>query len=386
MKTRILILHNFYQQGGGEDKVVAAERDLLSVQGHEVKLVSVANNAIMGILRKVQAAWETPYSPSSLRMVESELQRFQPDVVHVHNFFPLLTPSIYDACKKAGVPVVQTLHNYRTICPGAMLMRDGQPCEECVSGSPYRAVVHRCYRGSLLGTLAVARMVASHRLRGTWLDKVDSFIALTEFAKSKFVQAGFPAEKIVVKPNFVDSPTVPSPGVKRSGALFVGRLSQEKGLDTLIEAWKTLNIPLRVIGDGPLAVQVKSCGLSHVKYLGPCSSHEVAAEMAQALFLVVPSRCYEGFPIVIAEAFASGLPVLASRLGSLAEIVEDGVTGAHFEAGNPVDLAKKAQWAAGHPEELLKMEQQAVRIYKERYTAEENYRILIDVYAKVFSC
>lgn len=380
---KILVLHNSYQQNGGEDAVVAAECGLLTVHSHEVRSLIVTNDVISGFWRKLQVAWKTPYSSLSLRLLESELQRFKPDVVHVHNFFPLLTPSVYDACKSAGIPVVQTLHNYRTICPGAMLMRDGWPCEECISDSPYRAVLYRCYRSSLLGTLSVARMVACHRSRGTWQDKVDSFIALTEFAKSKFVQAGFPAEKIVVKPNFVDSPAVPSPGVKRSGALFVGRLSQEKGLDTLIEAWSTLNVPLRIIGDGPLAEKIKSSGLSHVELLGSCSSQEVAEEMAQALFLVVPSRCYEGFPIVIAEAFASGLPVLASRLGSLAEIVEDGVTGAHFEAGNPVDLAKKAQWASRHPEELLKMEQQAVRVYNERYTAEENYLMLMDVYAKV---
>lgn len=380
---RILILHNTYQQKGGEDAVVAAECGLLTAHGHEVRPVIVTNDVISGFWRKLGAAWETPYSSSSLRMVESELQRFQPDVVHVHNFFPLLTPSIYDACKKAGVPVVQTLHNYRTICPGAMLMRDGQPCEECVSGSPYRAVVHRCYRGSLLGTLAVARMVASHRLRGTWLDKVDSFIALTEFAKSKFVQAGFPAEKIVVKPNFVDSPTVPSPGVKRSGALFVGRLNQEKGIDTLIEAWSTLNVPLRVIGDGPMSERVKSCGLSQVEYLGSRSSQEVAAEMAQAEFLVTPSHWYEGFPMVIAEAYACGLPVLVSRLGSLAEIVVDGVTGTHFEARNPEDLAEKVRWAAGNPEELQRMSRNACRIYKGKYCSEVNYPMLMDIYKNI---
>jgi len=262
-------------------------------------------------------------------------------------------------------------------------MRDEQPCEECLSGSPYRAVAHRCYRGSLLGTLAVARMVACHRSRGTWLDKVDSFIALTEFAKSKFVQAGFPAEKIVVKPNFVDCSRAPSPGEKRSGALFVGRLSMEKGVDTLIEAWSTLNVPLRVIGNGPLAEKVKSCGLSHVEYLGPCSSQEVAAEMTQAEFLVTPSHWYEGFPMVIAEAYACGLPVIASRLGSLAEIVVNGVTGAHFEAGNPEDLAEKVRWAAGNPEELQQMGRHARRIYEEKYCSEVNYPMLMDIYGKV---
>ena len=204
-KIGVLILHNHYQQAGGEDAVAAGERALLREHGHEVHLHSVSNDAIQGLWVKTVTAWRTPYSQWGRRETTRIINETAPDIVHVHNFFPLLSPSVYDACLDAGVPVVQTLHNYRTICPGSLLMRDGKLCEDCIQGTPYQGALHGCYRDSRLGSLAVARMVDTHRRRGTWENKVDRFIALTEFARGKFVQAGFPAQKIVVKPNFVEA-------------------------------------------------------------------------------------------------------------------------------------------------------------------------------------
>lgn len=191
----ILILHNTYQQAGGEDQVVANESALLRQNGDTVILHTVSNDGIKGFWRKMATAWQVPYSRSVRKEILEVIEAERPDVVHVHNIFPLLTPSVYDACREAGVPVVQTLHNYRNICPGSLLMREGEVCEKCIQGSPYQAVLHKCYRDSRLGSLAVARMVDFHRRRGTWLTKVDCFIAPTGFSKSKFVEAGFPPKK-----------------------------------------------------------------------------------------------------------------------------------------------------------------------------------------------
>ena len=378
---RLLFAHNYYQQGGGEDAVVANERSLLADRGHEVRMFSVSNEAIDGVWSKIRTAWQAPYSQNARKSMAKSIAEFSPDVVHVHNFFPLLTPSIYDACRNARVPVVQTLHNYRTICPGALLMCGGRPYERCIRGSPYRAVLHRCYRGSLLGSMAVARVVDVHRKKGTWRTKVNCYIALTAFAKTKFVEAGFPPDKIVVKPNFVeDRQAQAADGISREGALFVGRLSPEKGVHTLLRAWSSLDVPLRVIGAGPLLDAARSDVGAKIQVLGRKPAGAVAAEMSRAAFQIMPSEWYEGFPMTLAEAFCHGLPVIASRLGAMAEIIEDGVTGLHFTPGDADDLAAMVRWATEHPKEMRRMGTNARRVYEEKYTPERNYRMLMKIY------
>ena len=377
---RILQAHNAYQKAGGEDAVVANEGALLTGRGHQVRLWSVDNAAITGPWAKLRTAWQVPYSHTARRRVAAAIAEFAPDVVHVHNFFPLLTPSVYDACRDAGVPVVQTLHNYRTVCAGALLLRNGRPCEDCIGGSPYQGALHGCYRGSRPGSFAVARMIDRHREQGTWRTKVDRFIALTEFAKAKFIEAGFPADKIAVKPNFVDDQGARPPEADRHGALFVGRLSPEKGIGTLLTAWRDLDVPLRIAGDGPLLSMAQSTDSHNVVPLGKLPPEAVNQEMARATFLVMPSECYETFGMVIAEAFSKGLPVIASRLGAMAEIVEDRVTGLHFAPGDAHDLAAKARWAADHPEQMRRMGANARRAYEERYAPKVNYEKLLAIY------
>ena len=377
---RILQVHNAYQQAGGEDAVVANEGTLLTGHGHEVRLWSVSNDEIQGLWAQLRTAWQVPYSHTARRRVAAAIAGFVPDVVHVHNFFPLITPSVYDACRDAGVPVVQTLHNYRTICAGALLLRNGRPCEDCIGGSPYQGALHGCYRGSRLGSLAVAHMIARHRRHGTWRTKVDRFIALTEFAKAKFIEAGFPADKIAVKPNFVEDTGPQEAETERNGALYVGRLSPEKGIGTLLTAWRDLDVPLRIAGDGPLMSMAQSTASRNVMPLGNLPPEAVNQEMARAAFLVMPSQSYETFGMVIAEAFSKGLPVIASRLGAMAEIVEDRVTGLHFAPGDAHDLAAKARWAADHPEEMRRMGANARRIYDENYTPRINYEKLLAIY------
>jgi glycosyltransferase involved in cell wall biosynthesis len=379
---KILILHNTYQQAGGEEAVVDKESKLLKEYGHEVFLHSVSNDSIIGFWSKAVTALRTPYSQWGRKEATRMIHETRPELVHVHNFFPLLTPSIYDACLDAGVPVVQTLHNYRTICAGALLMREGKPCEDCIQGVPYKAVLHSCYRNSRLGSLVVARMIDTHRRQKTWESKVDRFIALTEFSKKKFVEAGFPSSKIAVKPNFSDV-TIPEESVDsdRKGALFVGRLNQEKGLVTLIHAWQNLDVPLRIIGDGPLMDWMRGrISESTVTIAGRKEPTQVVKEMARASYMVMPSECYENFPLALAEAFAQGLAVIASRLGAMGEIIEDGITGLHFNAGDAEDLARKVRWANAHPEAMRHMGNNALRIYEENYTPEINYHQLMNIY------
>jgi glycosyltransferase involved in cell wall biosynthesis len=379
---KIIFAHNTYQHFGGEDSVLAAELKLLRDEHHNVRLFQVDNMVVKGVLTQLKTALSCRYSIQSKKNMQEKLESCQPDLVHVHNFFPLLTPSIYDACIEAGVPVVQTLHNFRTICPGALLMRDGGICEKCVTGTPYQSIPHRCYRNSISGSWAVARMVAYHRRKQTWKHKVDRFISLTQFSKQKFIEAGFPAEKIVVKPNFceVADSRVMAQNSRRNGALFVGRLSKEKGVATLLKAWRGLDIPLRVAGRGPLFSNHENNHDDCIQFLGQISREQVDIEMTRASFLVMPSECYEGFPMVLVESFSRGLPVIASRLGGMAEIVEDVVTGLHFEPGNSDDLAQKVKWIHDHPQECHQMGENARRIYEEKYTPAKNYKILMDVY------
>lgn len=379
---KILILHNTYQQAGGEDAVVERESKLLRDHGHEVFLHSVSNDSITGFWSKAVTALRTPYSRWGQKETSRMIHETHPDLVHVHNFFPLFSPSIYDACQNARVPVVQTLHNYRTICAGALLMREGKTCEDCIQGAPYKAVLHSCYRNSRLGSLIVARMIDMHRRQKTWNNKVDRFIALTEFSKRKFVEAGFPIDRVIVKPNFADVSKFCEPeNSNRKGALFVGRLSQEKGVLTLINAWQNLDIPLRIIGDGPLMEWMRGrITESAVTIAGRKEPTQVAKEMAHASFLVMPSECYENFPLTIAEAFTQGLAVIAPRLGAMEEIIEDGVTGLHFNSGDAKDLAQKVCWANANPEAMSRMGRNARRIYENKYTPEINYRQLLNIY------
>lgn len=378
---RIVLVHNIYQHHGGEDSVVDSEISLLRSRGHEVTPYFRSNDDI-ATMPAAAVVIQTLWSSRTMDELSELIRSFQPDVIHVHNTLPLISPAIYWAADRAGVPVVQTLHNFRLMCLSALYLRGGKICEDCMGHLPWRGVVRKCYRGSVAASAVLAGMVALHRGLGTYRNKVDRFIALTQFAKQKFVDAGFSEKKIAVKPNFHDisGSKCKVKGESWPGALFVGRLSEEKGVATMLNAWRGLDIPLRIAGDGPLLEQNLGRHRTNIDFLCRLSGEQVAQEMSQASFLVMPSEWYEGFPMVLVEAFAHGLPVVASRLGSMAEIVKDGVTGLHFEPGDPHDLARKAQWMQEHPEECRKMGENARREYEEKYTPEKNYEMLMDVY------
>jgi glycosyltransferase involved in cell wall biosynthesis len=310
--------------------------------------------------------------------------------VHIHNFFSVMSPSIYYACREEGVPVVQTLHNYRLACPAASFYRDGKICEECVVRGPFHAVKYGCYRESKLGTAALAAMIEVHRRKHTWTEMVDCYIALTEFAREKMIQAGLPAEKIVVKPNFV----LPDPGPRMGEgdyALFVGRLVDLKGVGTLIKAWGKLpnSIPLVIAGDGPFRPEmeklISDLKLTNVDYRGRLSRQDTLDAMRGARFLMFPSEWYEGFPVTIAESFACGVPVICSRLGSMQEIVDDGRTGLHFTAGDATDMAEKVKSAWSNRDETNVMGLAARAEFEAKYSAARNFGMLTQIYEKVIA-
>lgn len=377
---RVLQVHNAYRQPGGEDQVVAAERELLEEHGHEVRIFGADNDEIGGLRSRLAVAWKAPYDPVSRRRLAAEIENWRPDVVHVHNFFPLLTPAVFDACEEQGVPVVMTLHNFRLVCPGAFLYRQNSICEDCLGGRAWRGVVHRCYRGSLLGSWAVARMVDHHRQRRTWHKMVDRFIVMSEFARQKFAAAGWDPERIAVKPHFCAAPGETATAGERSGALFAGRLSPEKGVNTLLTAWAEIPHPLLVAGDGPLRGAIETSANAEIRLLGWLSRQDLSTRMRQAACLVVPSEWYETFGMVVIEAFAHGLPVVAARIGALAELVDDGVNGLLFSPGDADDLANKVRRLLENPAEAARMGDQASAVFSAKYTPEINYPQLLQIY------
>jgi glycosyltransferase involved in cell wall biosynthesis len=382
--VKILQVHNEYQHLGGEEVVVAAENAMLRQYGHETQQWIVKNSGIQdaSVLAKAKIALQSVSSRDSYLQMKKLLQDFQPDVVHVHNTVPLISPSVYAACHSASVPVVQTLHNYRLICPGLYLYRDGHICEDCVGKFvQYPGVLHGCYRNSHAQTAVSVAGLTTHQLRGTYKNDVDIYIALTRFARQKFIQGGLPADKIAVKPNFVSSDIKPGTHTG-SYALFVGKLVQYKGIETLLQAWHLLNepIPLKVVGQGPLEILLKSNLPSGVEYLGPLPRHQVLSLMQNASFLVFPSEWYEPFGMVIIEAFTTGLPVVASRLAGITEIVRDGSSGWHFTPGDAQDLARTVQQAWSEPNELRRRGALARKQYDDCYSMEKNYQMTISIY------
>ncbi|MCD6681941.1 MAG: glycosyltransferase family 4 protein [Burkholderiaceae bacterium] len=321
------------------------------------------NDDIDGIGAASLAA-QTIWSKRSVDDLSALAASFRPDVAHVHNTFPLISPSVYPTLKRAGVPIVQTLHNYRLACLNAMLLREGGPCEDCVGHLPWRGVLHRCYRDSASQSAVLAATLALHRTR-TIYRHVDRFIVLTGFAREVFVRAGLPPEKIVVKPNFVPDRGAPPEG-PREGVLYVGRLSEEKGIGVLAQAARLApEVRIDVIGDGPCASMLK--GIANVRMLGRRNAEEVRRAMTQALYLVVPSLCYEGFPMTIVEAYEAGLPVIASEIGSLAEIVRSGETGSCVPARNAEALSQRLLRTSLREAEAREMSASARAAYERNY-------------------
>lgn len=381
---RVLQVHTRYRHAGGEDQVVEAEKRLLEEAGVDVRQVLFENaelresRSAAGDLRLAASAI---WSRAAERRVRAAVAAHRPQVMHVHNTFAAASPSVYAAAFAHRVPVVQTLHNYRLVCPAATAFRDGHACTDCVGRPlPWPAIAHSCVRGSRAQSAVATATITVHRALGTFSHRIGTFVALTPFQRRLMVDGGLPAERIRVIPNFLE----PDPGSgsgPRAGIMYVGRLAEEKGVAALLGAAALEPGIVRVAGGGPLAPMVEQATASgHIEYLGPLDSSSVFGEMRRAAALVVPSIWFEGFPVVVVEAYATGTPVIASRIGSLAEIVEDGVTGLLVEPGDGTGLANRVRWAVDHPEEMREMGANARQRYEERFRGASHLAALLDAY------
>jgi glycosyltransferase involved in cell wall biosynthesis len=380
---RILTVHNNYQQPGGEEQIFATETALLESYGHEVFRYTLDNDQIPSV-NPLLLAKNTLWNSTVYRDLRSLIRQKKPQVAHFHNTFPLISPSAYYAAKDEGVAVVQTLHNYRLLCPNALFFRSGRVCEDCLGKAfPLPGVIHGCYRGSRSASAMVAATVSFHSLLGTWSKAVDLFIVYSQFAMEKFIQGGIPAEKLAFKTNFLHP--VPAPGEGKGGyAVFVGRLSIEKGLGVMLEAWRQLDskIPLKILGDGPMAGLVTEAvkEMPEIEWLGRRPLEEVYEIVGNAAFMVFPSEWYETFGRVAIEAFAKGTPIVASNIGAIAELVDRERNGLLFQPSDPSDLAAKINWLLAHPQELAQMRLTARAEFDAKYTAGDNCTRLIEIY------
>lgn len=383
---RILTVHNHYQQLGGEDTIFQTECDLLESYGHQVIRYTKHNDQVkeMSSMALVQTTLWNRQVYQELRQL---IRQKKPQVAHFHNTFPLISPAAYHAVKDEGVPVVQTLHNFRLLCANGLFFREGHVCEDCLGKAiPWPSVVHRCYRESQAASLGVTAMVKFHEFIKTWTQTVDTYIVYSQFALEKFLQNGIPNEKVEFKTNFLYP--VPELGTGQGGyALFVGRLSPEKGIGVFLNAWKKLHdkIPLKILGDGPLAPQVKQAAqeLSGVEWLGRQPLSKVYELMGEAKFVLITSEWYETFGRVGIEAMATGTPLIVSEIGALAELVEPHYNGFRFRPGDSDDLVTQVEWIFENPEEFSRMRHSARADFEAKYTAPDNYRRLMEIYQLV---
>lgn len=381
---RILLVHNQYQQLGGEDTIFKTEADLLESYGHHVIRYLIHNDRIKE-MNSLALAKATFWNHQVYQELRALIQKKRPKIVHFHNTFPLISPAAYYAAKDEGIPVVQTLHNFRLLCVNGLFFRDGQVCETCLTKkTPLPGIIHRCYRESAVASAATAMMVKFHDWVGTWLHMVDIFIVYSQFAHKKFIEGGLPKEKIAFKTNFLYP--VPEPGTGSGHyALFVGRLSPEKGTTTLLTAWQQLGhkIPLKIVGNGPLALEVNTAAenIAGIEWLGPKPLSEVYELMGEAAFLIISSEWYETFGRVGIEALAKGTPLVVSNIGALAELVIPQQNGLTFEPGNADDLATQIDWLMTHPQQLKQMRAFARADFEAKYGAVDNYARLREIYA-----
>lgn len=386
---RILLVHNFYGSSApsGENQVFQAEKVLLESHGHEVIVFSRHSDEIrsQGFWGQIKGGMATPWNPWMANAVRQTVVRHKPAVVHVHNSFPLISPSIFHAIGPQAARVL-TLHNYRLFCPAGIPMREGRVCTECLdSQSTWPAVKHACYRHSRVATLPLALKVTLHRTLDTWSRKVEGFVALSQFQRDRMVAAGLPRDKVHVKPNFYPGyPIVPPWKTRVPYVVFVGRLTSEKGVESLLRAWSLWGEfapELKIVGDGPLRtlLEQQATGLP-VRFLGQLPEAEAQAQIAKAHLLILPSECFEGFPMVVSEAFAFGTPVAVSNLGPLPSIVEAGKNGLVFEAANPENLLEVVCGAWNTSKKLERLGQGARAEFMEKYTDEANYLTLMQIY------
>lgn len=379
---KVILCHNYYQQRGGEDQIFEDESDLLESHGHQVVRYTKTNDDI-DQMSLTSVARMTLWNHQSVSEISNLIAEHQPDVIHSINTFPLISPALFHAVRRANVPMVCTIQNYRFFCAQSMCFRDGKACESCLGRVPWRAVRHACYRGSRIGSAVVASMQMLHRQRRTWQEMIDVVCLASEFSKSKYLAAGFSEDQLAIKPNFIRN----DPGMRdgRGGyAVFVGRLASEKGVRELLEAWKKLpaDIGLKIVGDGPLRGDAEALAQTHphVQCVGHQTESQVFELVGDAACLIFPSTGYESLPKTLIESMAVGTPVIGADQGSVPEIVRQDDTGHLFQVGDPEDLARVTQQFFEDPSQWSGYRERCRAAFESRFTAEQNYRALTDLY------
>jgi len=391
--VKILLVHNYYRSGipSGENTVFEAEARLLESGGHTLERYTCSNDEIASrpLRTALTAALLTTANPFQAAALRARIAAFRPDVVHFHNTFPLLSPALLPAARASGCAVVATLHNYRLICAQGGLFRDGRICLDCLEQrSPWPGLRHACYRGSHPATLPVARMISTHLRRQTWAEAADALIVLTDFQKGLMQRAGIPAERLQVKPNFAEAAAGLPWAEREDMAIYLGRICEEKGIWTLLQAWERLGAAaprLRIIGGGEalpeLQRRIAASGLSaRVEAAGALPHAQAMQQLARARLLVYPSTWYEPFGMSIVEAYARGVPVLASRLGSLPDLVRAGVSGELFDAGDDAALAETVRALWQQPGRLQALAAGSLRCWQSDYGAQGNLARLETIY------
>jgi len=395
---RILLFHNRYQLPSGEDTVLEHEMDLLRGHGHTLEVVIVGNKNlnINNIFSSMCIGLQTIWNHNSKKIVQNAIENFQPDIIHIHNFFPIYSPSIYWAISKYKIPIVQTLHNYRIICANGLLFRDEHPCELCIGRKvPLPAVIYKCYRNSRIATLPLFFMQLFHKFIGTFQFKIDAYIVLTQFAREKFLLGGLKEDKVFIKPNFIPDP-LPAAKLnpmrsRKKQFIFVGRLAYEKGVDLILEAWNEIKLPdwtLIIVGDGPDRHKLQSNfrEVEGVEWTGWLEKREIMDLISHSSFLILASRWFEGFPMVLLEAISMGTPVVAPNHGSFSEIISNGKMGLLFEPNNVPSLSNTLASLTKLPARNLDiMSQNAREAFENYYSSERNYNKILEIYNKVLN-
>ena len=384
-KQNVLIVHNYYQIPGGEDTVVPNEKKMLEEHGHKVILYSRNNAELkeMSKLKKITLPVTTVFNPRTYKEIKKLIKTENIGIVHVHNTLNLISPAVYYAARHMKVPVVQTIHNFRLLCPGATFYRDGHICEDCVKHGLKCAVKHSCYRGSRVQTLACVISTWFHRMTGIY-GKIN-YICLTEFNKSKLLELKqIKPERVFVKPNFVESSNIFIPEERRENQfVFAGRLDKLKGIDILFEAWKQMDDEaprLVVCGTGPMEEWCKTFIANNkvnIQLKGFVQNQEIRKIIANSRALILPTQWYEGFPMSIVEAFSVGTPVICSDIGNVGSVVEEGVTGCKFV----VDSIDEITYAIKRCHGLC---DQTRKIYLEKYSTEKNYELMSSIYKMIY--
>jgi glycosyltransferase involved in cell wall biosynthesis len=391
---KILVIHNFHRSGSvsGDDFSADKEIKLLESYGHTIVKFVPSNDEFDGssISKKVFIALQIPWSFISFKKIRKIIVKQNPDIIHIHNIFPLLSPSVYYAVQREKIPVIQNLHDYRLLCPRAFFLRGGEVCEECRKISFFKSIQYGCFQNSRIRTVPVALMLHLHHSLKTFQSKIDAYICLTNSQRSIFLDAGFEKEKLFVKPNFIEDTFIKEQYQTGRFALFFGRIGEEKGISTLIKAWKYLpDVLLKILGGGPDTEKFKSLAMGlnikNLDFLGYKPHLECMKMVSSAMFLIAPSIWYETGIRTIIEAFSQSKPVIASHLGAMADLIEHGKTGLLFQPNNAEELASKVRWLWEHPEECYKMGINARKDYETKYTPEKNYEMLLDIYKEVLA-